>query len=63
MASFFIVENDVIVNVILADTKEIAEQVTGLVAIDSENPIVAGAVRGAVFDAEQNLYITPQTAE
>tara|TARA_R110000824_G_scaffold346417_4_gene533261 strand:- start:599 stop:793 length:195 start_codon:yes stop_codon:yes gene_type:complete len=63
MASFFIVENDVIVNVIVADTKEIAEQVTGLLAIDSENPTVANASRGAVFDAEQNLYINPQVTE
>ena len=63
MASFCIVDNDVIVNVIVADTQEIAEQVTGLVAIDSDNPIVAGASRGAVFDPDQNLYINPETAE
>ena len=63
MASFFIVENDVIVNVIVAETQEIAEQVTGLVAIDGENPTVAGALPSAVFDAKQNLYINAETPE
>lgn len=34
MANYLIIENNKVVNVIVADTKEIAEEVTGLEAIE-----------------------------
>ena len=44
MAKFAVIENDIVKNVILADTKEIAEQVTGLTCVEtvSENPAHIG---------------------
>jgi hypothetical protein len=44
MAKFAVIENDIVKNVILADTKEIAEQVTGLICVEtkSENPAHIG---------------------
>lgn len=35
MANYLIIQNDKVVNVIVADTKEIAEEVTGLEAVES----------------------------
>ena len=37
MANYLIIKDDKVINVIVADTKEIAEEVTGLEAIDSSN--------------------------
>lgn len=59
MATYYIIENDKVVNIILADTKEIAEVVTGLVAIDSEDSSVANAIIGAKFDATTGTYVNP----
>lgn len=59
MPTYYIIENNKIVNAILADTKQIAESVTGLVAIDSEAPSVVNATIGAKFDVTTNTYITP----
>jgi len=40
MATFAVIENDIVTNVIVADTKEVAETVTGLTCIEytEENP-------------------------
>jgi hypothetical protein len=59
MASFHIVENGVIVNVILADTKEIAELVTGLSAINSDDPAVKDTYVGATLDEQSGVYVNP----
>lgn len=42
MPNYAIYENDTILNVIVADSKEIAEQMTGMNAIDSEDRIAIG---------------------
>lgn len=44
MANYAIVENNIVTNVIVADSKEIAEEVTGLVCIEytQENPAGIG---------------------
>lgn len=57
MNTFYIIENDEIVNIILADTKEIAEAVTGLSAIASDDSSVAGATIGAKLDTESGVYL------
>lgn len=59
MATYYIIDNNKVVNIILADTKEIAESVTGLVAIDSEDSSVANATIGAEFDATTGTYVNP----
>ena len=59
MASFHIIENDKVVNVILADTKEIAELVTGLTAIDSNDPSVKKTYVGATLDKSTGVYVNP----
>lgn len=42
MASWAIIENDKVVNLIIADSKEIAENITGLEAINDEGWIGVG---------------------
>lgn len=44
MANYAVVQNDKVVNIIVADSKEIAEEVTGLVCIEytEENPAGIG---------------------
>jgi hypothetical protein len=44
MANYAVIENNKVINVIIADSKEIAEQVTGLtcVEITEENPTDIG---------------------
>ena len=44
MAKFAVVENNKVINVIVADTKEIAEEVTGLTCVEyvPENPAHIG---------------------
>ena len=44
MANYAVIANDKVVNVIVADSKEIAEEVTGLVCIEytDESPIGIG---------------------
>ena len=59
MASFHIIENDKVVNIILADTREIAETVTGLTAIDSEDSSVENADVGATLDKASGVYVNP----
>lgn len=59
MANYAIIENEEITNVIVADTVEIAEQVTGLQAVITTDDLVRGAGRGATFDAELGFYVSP----
>ena len=44
MAYFAVLENNVIINVIVADTKEIAEEVTGQLCVEyfKESPAIIG---------------------
>ena len=60
MARFFIADKNIIVNVIVADTKQIAEQVTGLTAIESGDFEVIGANKGATFDPTLKFYVNPK---
>jgi hypothetical protein len=39
MANYLIIDNDIVVNVIVADSAEIATKVTGKEAIESTSPI------------------------
>jgi hypothetical protein len=59
MASYYIIEKNEIVNIILAETKEIAEQVTGLEAIEFDDNSVAGATIGAKLDTKSGVYVNP----
>ena len=58
MATFAVVLNNIVSNVIVADTKEIAEQITGFSCIEytQENP--AGI--GWVYDLETDSFISPE---
>lgn len=60
---WFIAENGVLVNMILADSKEIAEAVTGLTAIAFDDESVAGASIGAKLDSKTGVYVNPETSE
>ena len=55
MANYAVIKNGVVDNVIVADTKEIAETVTGLTCIEYENilgaPGVGWTYDGAEFTA------------
>jgi hypothetical protein len=44
MPNYAVIENNKVLNVIIADSKEIAEQVTGMTCVESlpENPAVIG---------------------
>ena len=44
MANYAVIENNKVANIIVADTKEIAEEVTGLTCVEStsENPAHIG---------------------
>jgi hypothetical protein len=59
MATFAVIDNNTVTNIIVADTKEIAEQVTGLTCIEytDENP--AGI--GYTYDGEN--FIAPVVEE
>lgn len=60
MARFHIVENQTVTNIILADTKQIAEQVTGFQAIASEDDSVAGSSVGAKLDSHLGIYVNEE---
>lgn len=55
MANFAAIENNLIINVIVADTKEIAEQVTGLVCVEIPHepgaPGIGWSYDGSTFTA------------
>ena len=61
MKLFGVVEENVIVNIIVADSLAIAEEVTGSTCIESteDNPIGIGWY----FDNEENAYISPEPLE
>ena len=59
MATFAVIQNNIVTNVIVADTKEVAETITGLTCIEytEENP--AGI--GWTYDGEN--FIAPVVEE
>jgi hypothetical protein len=59
MATYYIIQDETVVNIILADTKEIAEKVTGLEAIAFDDNSVAGANIGAKLDTKSKVYVNP----
>jgi len=59
MATYYIIQDETVVNIILADTKEIAEKVTGLDAIASQDTSVASASIGAKLDTKSKVYVNP----
>jgi hypothetical protein len=63
MATYYIIQDETVVNIILADTKEIAEKVTGLEAIASDDSSVAGANIGAKLDSKSKKYVNPEPSE
>lgn len=54
MAQFAVIENGYVLNVILADSKEIAEEVTGLLCVEA-----GGGVIGATYNEETGEFILP----
>lgn len=58
---FFIIENKRIVNFILAESKEIAEQVTQLEAIEQTDKSVEGASIGYIYNEQTKKYEAPET--
>ncbi len=66
MANYAVIKNGIVNNVILADTKEIAETVTGLTCIEytNENPAGIGwTFDGVEFTAPVIAKITEETPE
>lgn len=57
---FYVVDAGIIVNLIVAESKEIAESITGLLAIDVDDASVAEAGVGAVYDDKLDLYVYPE---
>lgn len=55
MANFAVIKDGLVDNVIVADTKEIAETVTGLLCVEYENipgaPSIGWSYDGSVFTA------------
>lgn len=58
MANYLIIKDDKVVNVIVADTREIAEQVTGLEAIEE----TAASAR-LNWTRSGNVWIAPEETE
>jgi hypothetical protein len=60
MTTFAILENNVVINVIVADSKTIAEEATGLIAIEytEENP----AKIGQTYNQTNNTFYTIEEA-
>jgi len=57
MATYAVIENGAVINVIVADSKEIAEQVTEKECLEytNENPLIIGAT----WSNEYSKYINP----
>ena len=57
MATFAVTENGAVINVIVADSKETAEQITGLECVEytDEDPLVIGAT----WNEEWSKYVNP----
>jgi hypothetical protein len=60
MAKFAILENNIVINIIIADSKEIAEEATGLSAVEytEENP----AKIGQTYNQTNNTFYTIEEA-
>jgi hypothetical protein len=56
MANFAVLNNDLIVNIIVCDSKEVAEAVTGLTCVEYTNEIVH--IGGTYTDGKFNEPIT-----
>ena len=61
MKTYAVIQNNKVINVIVADSKEIAEEVTNSICIEytDENP--AGI--GWTYDESSGLFIAPVTEE
>ena len=57
MAIYAVIENNTVINVIVADSKEIAEEVTGKLCIKSTQDNGAGI--GFAFDGEKFINPAP----
>jgi hypothetical protein len=59
MATFAVIESNKVTNVIVADTKEIAETITGLTCVEytEENPAGIGwGYDGSTFDRPRSTF-------
>jgi hypothetical protein len=61
MANFAIITGNIVSNIIVADTKEIAEQITGANCIEytGENPVGIGYV----YDPVEDVFTYPAVSE
>lgn len=61
MSTFAVINDNKVENIIVADTKEIAEEVTGKICIEytAENP----AAPGWDYDSVNNVFINPTIIE
>jgi hypothetical protein len=59
MKNFAVLDNDVVINTIVADTKEIAEQITNAICIEYDRTNPAGI--GYQFDG--TTFIEPEATE
>jgi len=59
MANYAVIENGIVTNTIVADTKEVAEQVTGLTCVEYTDTNPAGI--GYTYDGEN--FIAPVLEE
>ena len=59
MANFAVIDNNVVTNIIVADTKKIAEEVTGATCVEYTNENPAGI--GWIYNGEN--FITPVVEE
>jgi hypothetical protein len=56
MATYAVIENDIVINVIVADTVEIAEEVTGKTCVEYNDNNLAGI--GWAYDGEK--FVAPE---
>lgn len=58
MANFAVIENNLVINIIVADDVEIAEQITGKTCIEYTNEITACI--GYTYDETRDAFIPPK---
>jgi hypothetical protein len=51
--------NNIVINVVAAETKEIAQEVTGTNCVLADRDITGFAIIGHKYDAESNKFISP----
>jgi hypothetical protein len=51
--------NNIVINVIVAETKEIAQEVTGTNCVLADRDVTGFAIIGYKYDAESNKFISP----